>query len=74
MWDVESDARWSVDLASDPRGDKPLRIEASSDPAAIAAAESAVKRMSDFAIYSEAFLRDVVAGRVSVASKKPQGK
>lgn len=74
MWDVESDTRWTVDLDRDPRGDKPLRVDASSDPATIQATNSAVKRMTDFAIYTEAFLRDVVAGRVNVATKSAQGK
>ena len=74
MWDVESDTRWTVDLSKDPRGDAPQRVEATSDAATIEATNAAVKRMTDFAIYTEAFLRDVVAGRVSVASKKNQGK
>ncbi|HUR26559.1 MAG TPA: LTA synthase family protein [Planctomycetota bacterium] len=74
IWDVESDVRWSIDLASDPRGAHPVRVDAESPAEARAAADSAVERMRDFAIYNEAFLRDVVAGRVSVTAPSAQGR
>ncbi|HTF87217.1 MAG TPA: LTA synthase family protein [Planctomycetota bacterium] len=66
IWDLESDARWRVDLALDPRGDAPVRIDAASAPELIREADAAVKRMQEFAIYNEAFLRDVVAGRQDI--------
>ncbi len=69
IWDRESDTRWSIDLAADPRGTSARRIDESSAASEVDAAQAATARMLDFAIYNEAFLRDVVAGRVNVGSR-----
>ena len=70
IWESESDARWAVELDTDPRGLAPRRIDDKSEPAAKAAADSAVRRMREFAIYNEAFLRDLVAGRVALPPRE----
>lgn len=67
MWDEASDARWRVDLRSDPHARQPRRIDAAVDPGDFDRSQLAVERLRNFAIYNEAFLRDVVAGRVEIA-------
>ncbi|MBK8179969.1 MAG: sulfatase-like hydrolase/transferase [Planctomycetes bacterium] len=62
IWDVDSGVRWTADLAADPRGRSPRRVGPDSDPREVRAAEEAVGRMERFAIYNEAYLRDLVAG------------
>ncbi len=69
IWDLESDTRWSVDLAVDPRGISTQRIDEASPASEVEAAQTATQRMLDFGIHNEAFLRDVVAGRVKVGSR-----
>ncbi len=66
IWDLESDTRWSFDLAADPRGMSARRIDEASPASEVEAAQTATRRMLDFGIHNEAFLRDVVAGRVNL--------
>jgi len=69
IWNQESDTRWSLDLARDPRGRDALRLDAGSPPQAQHEAEEAVRRMREFAIHNEAFLRDLVAGRTKLDAR-----